>query len=154
MKIAAAAPALAHALEPKTNGSSPRASLHTGIAVFASSAPVYVASGGPVANQPSSASRFSGRRMPIASRAAAPPPVTPETTSTQLPTLIGEVTLNTRSMFRNRSGRPRSEIRRIGDTISIAAPTRSVARARSSFRVRRANPCSTAQPPAMPPVKR
>ena len=47
----------------------------------------------------------------------------PETKSTHDPTLIGEVTLKTRSMFRKRSGRPRSEIRRTGETRSAAAPT-------------------------------
>jgi hypothetical protein len=36
--------------------------------------------------------------------------------STQLPTLMGEVTLNTRGMFRNRSGRPRSAIRQTVQT--------------------------------------
>ena len=40
-----------------------------------------------------------------------------------VPTLIGDVGLATRSMFRNRSGRPRSETSRTGETISAAAPT-------------------------------
>jgi hypothetical protein len=110
-------------LEPKTNASSSRASLHTGIAALASSAPVYVASGGPVANQVSSASHFSGRGPPSAWSAAAVFPEVLEATRIQLPTLIGEVSLNTRSMFRNRSGRPRSEMRSMGETASIAAPT-------------------------------
>jgi hypothetical protein len=47
----------------------------------------------------------------------------PEATRIQLPTLIGDVGLNTRSMFRNRSGRPRSLIKRTGETRSAAAPT-------------------------------
>ena len=40
----------------------------------------------------------------------------PLTSSTQEPTFIGEVTLNTRSMWWKRSGRPRSEISRAGET--------------------------------------
>jgi hypothetical protein len=46
----------------------------------------------------------------------------PEQARIQEPTLIGEVTLKTRSMFRNRSGRPRSEIRSTGLTPSATAP--------------------------------
>jgi hypothetical protein len=40
---------------------------------------------------------------------------------THEPTLIGDVTLKTRSMFRKRSGRPRSEISRAGETASKTA---------------------------------
>src|SRR5581483_2628635 len=54
-KSVVAAPPLAAALAPKSHGSSPRASLQTGIDVFATSAPVYVASGGPVTDETSSA---------------------------------------------------------------------------------------------------
>ena len=39
------------------------------------------------------------------------------------PTLIGDVTLKTRSMLRKRSGRPRSVISSAGETSSAAAPT-------------------------------
>ena len=77
-----------------------------------------------------------------------------ETARIQLPTLIGDVTLNTRNMFRNRSGRPRSEISSAGETSSIAAPTYRLDLASRSFPVSRARPCSTAQPPATPPVNR
>src|SRR4051795_11742382 len=121
--IAAAAPAVAAALAPNSHGSSSRASLHTGIAVFATSAPVYVASGGPETNDASSASAFRRGSLPQSSSTAAAFDAPPETTRIQLPTLIGEVTLKTRSMFRKRSGRPRSEMSRSGDAISIAAPT-------------------------------
>jgi hypothetical protein len=49
--IAAAAPADAAALAPKSQGSPSRAAFHTGIAVSATSVPVYVASGGPARNE-------------------------------------------------------------------------------------------------------
>ena len=42
------------------------------------------------------------------SEAAATPVNAPKPLRIQVPTLIGEVSLSTRSMFRNRSGRPRS----------------------------------------------
>jgi hypothetical protein len=90
--------------------------------VLAISAPVYVASGGPVTNDATSASHLSGRRMPSSSSPAAVFEAPLENARIQLPTLIGEVTLKTRSMFRNRSGRPRSEIRRSGETASATAP--------------------------------
>src|SRR5437764_2205413 len=95
VNIAAAAPALAAALAPNSHGSSSRASLHTGIAVFAISAPVYVASGGPLRNDVASASHFSGRSTPSSSSAAAVFEAPLCTKRIQLPTLIGEVTLNT-----------------------------------------------------------
>ena len=122
--------------------------------MFASSAPVYVASGGPLANDTASASVFSGFSTPSSSSAAAVFDAPLDTNRIQLPTLIGEVTLKTRSMFRNRSGRPRSETRRIGEASSIAAPTKRLVRARRSLPVSRATPCSTDDPPATPPVKR
>jgi hypothetical protein len=37
-----------------------------------------------------------------------------------VPTLIGDVGLNTRSMFTNRSGRPRSLIRAANETVTAA----------------------------------
>src|SRR5437879_5948301 len=90
--IAAAAPAQAVALAPKTHGSSSRASLQTGIAVFASSAPVYVASGGPLRNHTLSARSCNGARSRSRSSAAAVVAAPPERNKIQLPTLIGEVT--------------------------------------------------------------
>ena len=154
MQIAAAAPALAAALRPNSHGSSSRASLHTGMAVFASNAPVYVASGGPLANETSPARTLIGFRMSSSSSAAAVLVAPLETKRIQLPTLIGEVTLNTRSMLRKRSGLPRSEISRIGETISAAAPTYSADFARRSFPLSFASRCMTLEPPARPPVKR
>src|SRR5919201_5056691 len=108
-KSAVAAPALADALAPKSHGSSRLASCHTGTAVSAISVPVYVVSGGPARNDTTSAATFTRFRLPRLLRTAAVVHAPPETKSTHEPTLIGEVTLNTRNMFRNRSGRPRSE---------------------------------------------
>src|SRR4051794_9663141 len=89
---AAAAPAVAVALAPNNHGRWSRPSLHPGIDVFATSAPVYVASGGPAANEATSAARFTGARMPSSSSAAAVFDAPPDTSRIQLPTLIGEVT--------------------------------------------------------------
>ena len=71
-KIEAAAPALAAALAPKIHGSSCRPSCQTGMAVSATSTPVYVASGGPASvgddstprSAPASACRAAGARRP------------------------------------------------------------------------------------------
>src|SRR4051812_49597542 len=74
-----AAPALAAALAPKSHGSSSRASLQTGIAVFAISAPVYVASGGPGRNDAAPPSRLTSRpppSQPSAARGRQAPPAT------------------------------------------------------------------------------
>ncbi len=109
----AAAPALAAELAANTNGSSRRASCQTGIAVSETSVAVYTESGAPSRAETASASTFSrGAR----SSDVAPPLVA----RIQEPTLIGEVTLKTRSMFRKRSGRPRSEISSAGLTASPA----------------------------------
>src|SRR5882724_3387054 len=78
--IAAAAPAQAVALAPKTQGNSSRASLHTGIAVFASSAPVYVARGGALTNQTPSARSCKGLNSRRRSSAAAVVDAPPERT--------------------------------------------------------------------------
>src|SRR4051794_41861129 len=84
-----AAPALAAALAPNSHGSSSRASLQTGIAVFASRAPVYVASGGPLGEEGASAGLFRRRRLspspPAGGGVGAPPP----TRRSPLPTPTG-----------------------------------------------------------------
>jgi hypothetical protein len=73
---------------------------------------------------------------------------------TQLPTLSGEVTLNIRSMYRNRSGRPRSEASR-GTLAAPPAPaTVNAARASRSLPDSRAPSPSAADAPASPPVKK
>ena len=122
--------------------------------MFAISAPVYVASGGPAAKEAASASAFSGFAIPSSSSAAAVPDAPPETKRIQLPTLIGDVTLKTRSMLRKRSGRPRSEMSSAGETTSAAAPRKRLVRASRSLPVTRATPCNTDDAPAMPPVKK
>ena len=61
--------------------------------------------------------------MPSSSSAAAVFDAPPETKRIHDPTLIGDVTLKTRSILRKRSGRPRSEINNSGETASAAAPT-------------------------------
>jgi hypothetical protein len=151
---AAAAPAVAVALAPNSHGSWSRASLHTGIDVFATSAPVYVASGGPLTADTTSAARLTGARMPSRSSAAAVFDALPDTSRIQLPTLIGDVALNIRNMFRKRSGRPRSLTSRAGETTSATAPMKSARFARGSFPVTCATPCSTADAPAIPPVQK
>src|SRR5262249_57864623 len=69
--IVVAAPALAAALAPKRNGRSLRASCQTGIAVSASSVPVYVASGAPATDETTSDAHLSGRSLPASSSTAA-----------------------------------------------------------------------------------
>src|SRR3954454_8571867 len=66
----------------------------------------------------SSAKYLTGLKPPVHSSSAAVVLAPPETPRIQLPTLIGEVTLKTRNMFRKRSGRPRSEISSAGLTTS------------------------------------
>ncbi len=70
----------------------------------------------------SAASLARGSRPAIRSAAAAPLDK-PLALTIQVPTLIGEVTLNIRSMFKNRSGRPRSAISSGGLTPTAAAFT-------------------------------
>ena len=118
----AAAPALAAALAPKTNGSSRRASCQTGTAVSrrarrcrsrAGAAerarrrarPARLTRGRP----PSALERGRGRRRAAARRRGS-----------RCRRSSARSTLKTRSMFRNRSGRPRSEIRSGGLTTSAA----------------------------------
>ena len=80
--------------------------------------------------------------------------VAPWPTATQVPTLIGDLSLNTRIMLRNRAGRPRSAIRSGG--------LRADRRRRDQRRVageplvagdRAASPSSD-EAPASPPVKK
>jgi hypothetical protein len=78
----------------------------------------------------------------------------PETSRIQLPTLIGDVTLKTRNIFRNRSGRPRSEISSSGLTTSATALRKRLRRASVSFPVTRAPRCRSDDAPAIPPKKK
>ena len=91
---------------------------------------------------------------PVTAHAAATVDAPPNPDSSQDPTLIGEVGLATRSMFRNRSGRPRSCTRAAPDSaIAPAAPTFE-ARASSWWPTACANPASTEEAPASPPKNR
>ena len=91
---------------------------------------------------------------PVTALAAASAAAPPNADSSQEPTLIGEVTLATRSMFRNRSGRPRSATSAAPD--SPIAPTAHTfdARASSLRPVACANPASTDEAPRSPPKNR
>ena len=102
------------------------------------SVPVYVVSGGPAAAETISAATLTDFSFPSSSSTAAVFEAPPEMKRVQLPTLIGEVTLKTRSMLRKRSGRPRSEINNAGPTTSAAAPMKRVRRASVRFPVSRA----------------
>ena len=119
-----AAPALAAALPANTNGSSRRASCQTGH--------------GGVGEQRRRVGRErAGRARPRRPGAGAPARQPPEQLAvpaaaagacrdrraTHEPTLIGEVTLKTRSMLRKRSGRPRSVISSTGLTPTPASAT-------------------------------
>src|SRR5256885_4515547 len=78
----------------------------------------------------------------------------PLATSSQDPTLIGEVTLKTRSMLKNRSGRPRSEISRAG---LVEIPAKASAQARRASRRlpdSDARWAGAADAPPRPPLKK
>ena len=84
---------------------------------------ILVVSGG--ASTTAAALELLGRLRPLKWAAelvsvAAGPPLA---SRIQAPTFIGEVTLNTRSMWWKRSGRPRSETSSSGETASATAPT-------------------------------
>src|SRR5438270_12604996 len=103
------APALRAAPDPKMNGSRSGDSCQTGTAVLASSAAVYVDSGRPNTAATGFATDPARGRRPVQALTVANPVLIPATDRIHEPTLIGEVTLNIRSMFRNRAGRPRSD---------------------------------------------
>jgi hypothetical protein len=85
---------------------------------------------------------------------AAPTAAGPIAARTQLPMLIGEVGFITRSMWWNRSGRPRSDTSR-GTLAATPAPaTVRALRARRRLPVIRAATASGADAPAMPPTKK
>ena len=70
------------------------------------------------------------------------------------PMLIGEVTLNIRSMLRKRSGRPRSDTSSAGLAVTLAKATSHARRASGRLPVASAADASTAEAPARPPVKK
>src|SRR5437763_6786532 len=91
---------------------------------------------------------------PVTSHAAATPAALPAADSSQLPMFIGELGLTTRSMFRNRPGRPRSLIRSAGLAVSAPAAISVADRASGPFRDARAPSASSEEPPARPPLNR
>jgi len=86
--------------------------------------------------------------------AAAAVTVAPVPASTHEPTLIGEVSLNIRIMFRNRAGRPRSEISSAGLISTPASDALHADRASRSFDASCAPSPSVADAPASPPTKK
>ena len=150
-----------------TKGSSSCAWFQAGVDVSASRTAVYTASSGPRAAAPSPAGPWatcstrrsgpSGSRWPVirsASAAAAAEAHALKALRTHEPRLIGEVSLMTRSMFRKRSGLPRSRTKATAPRLTAArAPSRQLRHS-----VGRPVSCppaaSTAQPPATPPRKR
>src|SRR3954453_3773090 len=70
------------------------------------------------------------------------------------PTLIGEVTLNSRSMLRNRDDLPRSEISSAGLTPTPASAHAHARRASSPLPRTPAASASPADAPPTPPVKK
>src|SRR6476469_2903887 len=70
------------------------------------------------------------------------------------PMLIGEVTLNIRILFRNRAGRPRSEMSRTGDRLPAASATITARRPSSALPRRSARHPRVDAAPAMPPTKK
>jgi hypothetical protein len=109
---------------------------------------------GPSAAAPVVASAPARGSRPVTAQAAAAPAHGPYEASSQEPTLIGDVTLNTRIMLRKRSGRPRSRTSATAD--SPIAPAAAVFAARDSswLPVSWANPASTDDAPARPPRNR
>src|SRR3954469_10366428 len=92
----------------KTNGSCSPAACHDGTAVLASSTAVYVVIGPPNTPAPTAASLRSRGNQPSRCSPAVPTVSALNGERMYDPTDSGEVGLNTRSMCRNRSGRPRS----------------------------------------------
>ena len=70
------------------------------------------------------------------------------------PTLIGEVSLNMRSMWRKRSGRPRSEISSGGLAATPASATSHARRASASSPRSSLSSAKGAAAPARPPTKK
>ncbi len=109
------------------------------------------------ASRPQQAARASVRRhrggTSSFSAAAARPPG-PYAARTQVPTLIGEVGLATRSMWWNRSGRPRSATRNHMLASRPPSEPSQLARRSAGRPVRSAPAASSAVPAARPPVNR
>jgi len=93
-------------------------------------------------------------KRPVQAVRAASDVVAPLPERIQEPTLIGEVTLNMRSMLRKRCGRPRSEISRPGLTPMPTIDAAQARRPRTSLPRASARSASPAEAPARPPAKK
>jgi hypothetical protein len=113
-----------------------------------------VATTGPVSAAPAPAADPSLGSHPVTELAAAAPIRLEWAASVQEPMLIGEVGLATRSMLRNRSGRPSSLIRNPVPAVAAAAEMRRPARASDGRPVAAANAASTAAAPDSSPRNR
>src|SRR5215471_599541 len=91
---------------------------------------------------------------PDTEHAAATPQAGTYPASSQDPTLIGEVTLNTLSMLRNRAGRPRSCTSASMDRAAAPNAPDLAARLSDGRPVRSAPAASRDEPPARPPRNR
>src|SRR5439155_2885916 len=117
-------------------------------------AAVYVESGSPTSAAAGLATRAVRGKRPVNSFAKAMPMAVPSALRIHEPTLIGEVTLNIRSMLKKRLGLPRSEINSSGLDVTPKSANAQARRAsawlpRSSDRYAR-----PAEAPASPPVKK
>src|SRR5436309_2317895 len=83
--------------------------------------------------RPPRASAAARGNSPVQAWTVAIAVVVPLAARIQEPTLIGEVTLNIRSMFKKRAGLPRSEIRNTGDVDTPASAAIHARRASSSL---------------------
>ena len=163
----AAPPAARLAEEAKRYGRWPRPASQVGTTVLPSSAPVYEASSGARATWPReagpSAARSRGRSAPSGSfsparRSTSRAPSTPDSEAkpptTQVPRLMGLVTLTVRIMFRNRSGRPRSSMSASVPTPTVPSAVRRALRRSTGRPVHCAPKASRPEPPATPPRNR
>src|SRR3954449_4917427 len=150
----AQAPALAAAPAPKVNGNVHRASCQTGTEVLDRSAAVYVLRGNPSKPAAIFAARPRRGKRPVWSLSTARLVVPPLAGSSHEPTLIGEVTLNIRSMLMKRSGRPRSDMRRAGLAPTPASAFSHARRASSGLPRASASRAKVADTPPRPPVKK
>src|SRR5206468_2348023 len=100
------------------------------------------------------ASRPVRPNKPNRSWAVATAAVVPVAARIHDPTLIGDVTLNTRSMLKNRAGTPRSRISKIGLPVPAARQMRPALRASLRLPVTSAVQASIADAPVRPPKKK
>src|SRR5205085_3705950 len=145
-------------MAPDTNsrGRDLRVACHTGTAVFETRTAVYALRGSPATPDnippPRPTAPTTPRQSP--NRAAATDPGV-LMARTHEPTLMGEVGRNTRSMLRNRSGRPRSFT---SSAVPATSPSAEIHRhrvtspSRSSLSTISATIPRTAAAPAAPPV--